>query len=96
VKRRGEPYALTESAMGPVVHAELEEEELDAAVRRAVAELPDAAREVFEMSRVQGLRYSEIASALGVSIKTVEARMGKALRELRGRLAKWLPERSDI
>ena len=40
---------------------------------------------------MQGLKYAEIAVALGISIKTVEAQMGKAIRVLRTRLAGWLP-----
>jgi RNA polymerase sigma-70 factor (ECF subfamily) len=47
---------------------------------------------VFELSRVQGLKYGEIAQLLGVSVKAVEAQMGKALRTLRERLAPWLPK----
>jgi RNA polymerase sigma-70 factor (ECF subfamily) len=47
---------------------------------------------VFELSRVHGLKYAEIAKTLGISVKTVEAQMGKALRMLRERLAAWLPE----
>ncbi len=69
----------------------LAEEELDAAVRQAVRELPERCREAFQLSRVQGLSYAEIAQVLGVSVKTVEAHMGKALRLLRERLAPWLP-----
>ncbi len=69
----------------PVVAAELAD-----AVRVAVADLPPRCREVFELSRVDGLRYAEIAEALGISEKTVEAQMGKALRVLRERLAPWL------
>jgi len=69
----------------PVVAGELAE-----AVRRAVAELPPRCREVFELSRTDGLRYAEIAEALGISEKTVEAQMGKALRVLRERLAPWM------
>lgn len=72
----------------PVVARELAE-----AVQRAVAELPPRCREVFELSRTDGLRYAEIAEALGISEKTVEAQMGKALRALRERLAPWLPPR---
>jgi len=47
---------------------------------------------VFELSRVHGLRYAEIAAALSISQKTVEAQMGKALRIMRERLAAWLPD----
>lgn len=67
-------------------------DEMDAAVQRAVAELTPRCREVFELSRVHGLRYAEIAEMLGVSVKAVEAQMGKALRTLRERLAPWLPD----
>jgi RNA polymerase sigma-70 factor (ECF subfamily) len=46
---------------------------------------------VFEMNRVQGLKYAEVAEALGISVKAVEAHMARALRTLRERLAPWLP-----
>jgi len=64
--------------------------ELAAAVNEAVRGLPPRCREVFELSRVDGLRYAEIAETLGISMKTVEAQMGKALRILRDRLSPWL------
>lgn len=65
--------------------------ELEEAVRAAVTRLPDRCREVFELSRVHGLRYAEIATTMGISIKTVEAQMGKAIRLLRDGLGAWLP-----
>jgi RNA polymerase sigma-70 factor (ECF subfamily) len=65
--------------------------ELAAAVQEALRELPPRCREVFELSRVHGLKYAEIAEALGISQKTVEAQMGKALKIMRERLAAWLP-----
>jgi RNA polymerase sigma-70 factor (ECF subfamily) len=65
--------------------------ELADAVKVAIAELPPRCREVFELSRVHGLKYAEIAEALEISQKTVEAQMGKALRIMRERLAQWLP-----
>jgi DNA-directed RNA polymerase specialized sigma24 family protein len=37
---------------------------------------------VFEMNRVQGLKYAEVAEALGISVKAVEAHMARALRTL--------------
>jgi RNA polymerase sigma-70 factor (ECF subfamily) len=65
-------------------------QELAAAAKLAVSQLPPRCREIFELSRVDGLKYSEIAEALDISQKTVEAQMGKALRILRERLADWL------
>jgi RNA polymerase sigma-70 factor (ECF subfamily) len=64
--------------------------ELESAIRQAIAEMPDKSREVFQLSRDQGLKYVEIASALDISVKTVEKRMGLALAHLRERLAGWL------
>jgi RNA polymerase sigma-70 factor (ECF subfamily) len=85
----GDIQALYESPVGsdqPIVA-----KELATAAQQALAELPPRCREVFELSRVHGLKYSQIADALDISQKTVEAQMGKALRILRERLAPWLP-----
>jgi RNA polymerase sigma-70 factor (ECF subfamily) len=65
--------------------------ELAAAAAAAVADLPPRCREVFTLSRARGLSYAEIAETLGISVKTVEAQMARALRGLRERLAPWLP-----
>jgi RNA polymerase sigma-70 factor (ECF subfamily) len=75
----------------PVVAKELAE-----ALQIALKELPPRCREVFELSRVNGLKYAEIAEALGISQKTVEAQMGKALRIMRERLRPWLPNGETI
>lgn len=74
----------------PSADHSVREAELAAAIRKGVARLPDRCREVFELSRTQGLKYTEIAEALDISVKTVEAQMGKALRMLREDLAGWL------
>jgi RNA polymerase sigma-70 factor (ECF subfamily) len=90
VEHRGEPHARGESVTPAAADALLAEEEIDVAVRRAVAGLPDRCREVFELSRVHGLTYAEIARTLGISVKTVEAQMGKALKVLREKLGAYL------
>lgn len=56
----------------------------------ALNELPEQCRTIFQMSRFEELRYREIAEALGLSVKTVENQIGKALRILRVRLADFL------
>jgi len=91
VERRSEPYARGPAAAAPAAEARMAEDEIEAAVEQALRELPARCREVFELSRVHGLKYAEIARVLGISVKTVEAQMGKALRQLRERLAPWLP-----
>lgn len=49
--------------------------------------LPPRCSEIFKLSRLDGLKYHEIAEHLDISIKTVEVQMGKALRVLREKLA---------
>lgn len=58
--------------------------------QRALDALPPQCRHIFELSRFETLKYREIADQLGVSIKTVETQMGKALRVLRAQLADYL------
>lgn len=90
VRREAVPQLVLESREAEAGDAGLLETELETAVRAAVAELPPRCREVFELSRVRGLRYSEIAETLGISIKTVETQMGRALKSLRERLAPFM------
>ena len=59
---------------------------METAVRRAVDDLPPRCREIFLLSREDGLSYNAIASTLGISIKTVETQMGRALKALRAAL----------
>ena len=49
-------------------------------------ELPDKCKEVFKLSYLHDMKNKEIADILGVSLRTVEAHMYKALKYLRGRL----------
>jgi RNA polymerase sigma-70 factor (ECF subfamily) len=91
IAKRKEPLVRDDEATPALGVLRLEDEELDAAIAAAVDALPAPLSETFVMSRRDGLKYQEIAAHLGVSVKTVEARMGKALKELRDRLASWLP-----
>lgn len=63
--------------------------EVSVAVNAAIGKLPTRCREIFLMSREGGMTYGEIAHALGISIKTVETQMGRALKSLRLSLARF-------
>lgn len=65
--------------------------ELESRLEKALKTLPEQCRTIFQMSRFEELKYQEIADRLGLSIKTVENQMGKALKILRTQLADFLP-----
>ena len=79
-----------ESGDYPVVPAKVGQDKLDdqQLLAEAINELPDRCREVFILSRLGNLKYKEIADALGISIKTVENQLSKALRSMREFLKK--------
>lgn len=57
-----------------------------AAITRTLALLPEKYRRTFEMSRVEGKTYSEIATAQGIAVSTVEKHIIRALKFLRENL----------
>jgi RNA polymerase sigma-70 factor (ECF subfamily) len=78
---KGEPTAVEATDDATVA------KEVAVAVQRAVDRLPGRCREVFLMSRQDGMTYQQIADTLEISIKTVETQMGRALKSLRLSLA---------
>lgn len=74
-----------ESEVSPadiLVHAELQ-----ARIAEVIEKLPGQCGRIFCMNRFEGLKYSEIAERLSVSVKTVEANMGRALKVFRKELS---------
>ena len=64
--------------------------ELGKQINEAINQLPEQCRMVFKLSRFNELKYAEIADHLGISVKTVENHMGKALKLLRIHLKDFL------
>lgn len=64
----------------------IEDRELRKEINDAINELPDKCKEVFKLSYLHDMKNKEIADVLGVSLRTVEAHMYKALKYLRNRL----------
>jgi len=81
-------YTMDTSSEPASAKAELTE--LETKLRAALNELPEQCRTIFQLSRFEELKYKEIAEQLGLSIKTVENQMGKALKILRIKLVDFL------
>ncbi|MCG8580847.1 MAG: RNA polymerase sigma-70 factor [Bacteroidales bacterium] len=64
------------------------EENVHHRLYKAIEELPEKGRKVFEMSVIQGLKENEIATDLGISVNTVKTHKRRALKDLREKLGK--------
>ncbi len=55
-------------------------------IEESILSLPEKRREIFRLSREEGLKYREIAEKLNISPKTVETQMSLAFKHLRQKL----------
>jgi RNA polymerase sigma-70 factor (ECF subfamily) len=73
-----EPYVLIEA-------------ELKMKIEKTIHDLPDRCREVFMLSRMNGLKNKEIAEKLDINIKNVERHLNRALKSFRINFTEELP-----
>lgn len=78
---------LDESFIPDVGEEDIDTSFRDAKIWKAIDNLPEKCREVFLMSKRDGLTNEEIAEELGISIKTVKNQMTKAFSRLREALS---------
>jgi len=64
--------------------------EIQTRITQTKQNLPEKCREVYELNRTHHLKYQQIADKLGISVKTVEAQMTKALKAFRENLKEFL------
>jgi RNA polymerase sigma-70 factor (family 1) len=55
-------------------------------IAEIIEQLPPKRKEIFIMSKTEGLTYDEIATHMEISVKTVETQMSKALYEIRSQI----------
>ena len=67
------------------------ESELRQAIQKSLLKLTPRCREIFELSRLNGLSNQEIAEKLDISKRTVELQISNSLKILRKELAEFLP-----
>jgi RNA polymerase sigma-70 factor (ECF subfamily) len=81
-RNRIEIAEVPEEAWSVDFQDQVEYAELLQAVYKTIDLLPPQCRKIFMMSRFEKLTYQEIANILGISPKTVEVQISKALRNL--------------
>ncbi|MDZ7780738.1 MAG: RNA polymerase sigma-70 factor [Gemmatimonadota bacterium] len=91
---------LSERYEAPTVSApepdeELAREDFADRLRGWIAELPERQREALELSRFHGLSHEQVAEAMGVSPRTVNNHLVKALHAIRDRVRAHEPSLLD-
>jgi len=83
-------YLLHESEIDSEPNDAASIRELQGVIDHTLNSLPDRCGRIFRLNRFEGLKYHEIALKLSISVKTVEANMGKALKLLRKNLKNYV------
>ena len=85
-------YLFGDAAMRDLQIVETEEEdthrELEEKVNMLIEGLPDRRRQIFKLSRFEGLSYKQIAAKLGITENTVDTQIRHSLKFLRDKLTK--------
>jgi RNA polymerase sigma-70 factor, ECF subfamily len=79
---------LADSGADPA--ADLDRSEVEQALHRAIAELPEERRIVVVLRDLEGLSYEEIAAALELELGTVRSRLHRARMDLKDKLERFL------
>jgi RNA polymerase sigma-70 factor (ECF subfamily) len=68
----------------------LSDAEIETVITHAIDSLPERCREIFILSRLEGLRHKEIAARLNISTNTIEGQISIALKKLRAELKDYI------
>lgn len=66
-------------------------EDIGDKIEEAILQLPKQQQKAFRLKRFEGKKNKEVAEIMGISIKTVEMHLSKAMITLREKLEKYLP-----
>ena len=86
VRRDYQKQAKHSGASDDSLEDQIHANELEHQIFRIISQLSPKCREVFIMSRVNGIRNKEISNKLGISIRTVETHISNVLKALRQHL----------
>jgi RNA polymerase sigma-70 factor (ECF subfamily) len=74
---------------------QISKNEFEEKLLKSIMNLPERCRTAIEMSRLEGLSNKEIAQKMEISVKGVEALIGRSLKLLRSELQEFLPSFSE-
>lgn len=77
-------------ALQQVDENKFSETEIEDIIQNAINSLPNKCREIFVLSRLEGLQYKDIAKQLDISVNTVENQIAIALKKLRVKLKDYI------
>ncbi len=86
IKLRYAQSVLSDASNNQLLENSFTEINLAEKIEESIQSLPEKRQIIFRLSREDGLKYREIAEKLNISIKTVEAQMGLAIKTLREKL----------
>lgn len=93
-EHRMESVPMDESDVQSTISVPEADAELFETYERLLSELPPRCREVFCRVREDQQNYAAVAEAMGISVKTVDAQLQKALKHLREGMRKYLGKES--
>ena len=80
------PFEVADDSIAASPERQAEQNETTAAVRRAIASLPDDQRQVIMLRDIEGFSYDEISEMLSLGIGTVKSRINRARMRLKALL----------
>lgn len=86
---------LRPESSGNTTEEQISKNEFEEKLLKSILNLPERCRTAIEMSRFEGFSNKEIAQKMEISVKGVEALIGRSLKLLRSELQEFLPSFSE-
>lgn len=83
-------YKITAETYTNTASNNIQHKQLEKRLNEVIDSLPEQCKNTFKLSRFDHMKYSEISEIMGISTKTVESHISKALKILRVELKEYL------
>lgn len=90
-QKGGSLHPQTQIPYDARIDSNIDADLIRAIVKEVIDQMPEKRREVYQMSREDGLNSEEISEALGISKRTAEKHLQLALSQLRSKLGDYIP-----